>query len=54
MILFVLALWAALRRAGLLRPHAVLMTGALYWHFVALSWLVFFFTLYVSPRLSVG
>jgi cytochrome c oxidase subunit III len=53
MILFVLALWAALGYFDR-RRTAVLMTGALYWRFVALSWLVFFFTLYISPRLSVG
>jgi cytochrome c oxidase subunit III len=53
LILFVLALWAGLGYFDR-RRTAVLMTGALYWYFVSLSWLVFFFTLYVSPRLSVG
>jgi cytochrome c oxidase subunit III len=53
LILFVLALWAALGYFDR-RRTAVLMTGALYWYFVSLSWVVFFFTLYISPRLSVG
>jgi cytochrome c oxidase subunit III len=53
LILFVLALWAALGYFDR-RRTAVLMTGALYWYFVSLSWLAFFFTLYISPRLSVG
>ena len=53
LILFVLALWAALGYFDR-RRTAVLMTGALYWYFVSLSWLTFFFTLYISPRLSVG
>jgi heme/copper-type cytochrome/quinol oxidase subunit 3 len=52
LILFVLALWAALGYFDR-RRTAILMTGALYWYFVSLSWLAFFFTLY-SPRLSVG
>ena len=53
LILFVLALWAGLGYFDR-RRTAILMIGALYWYFVSLSWLVFFFTLYVSPRLSVG
>ena len=53
LILLVLALWAGLGYFDR-RRTAILMTGALYWYFVSLSWLVFFFTLYVSPRLSVG
>ena len=53
LILFVLALWAGLGYFDR-RRTAVLLTGALYWYFVSLSWLFFFFTLYVSPRLNVG
>lgn len=53
LILLVLALWAALGYFDR-RRTALLMIGALYWYFVSLSWLAFFFTLYISPRLSVG
>ena len=53
LILAALALWSALGYFDA-RRSAPVSIGALYWYFVIVVWLAVFFTLYITPRLSLG
>jgi cytochrome c oxidase subunit III len=51
LVLASVLVWSAIGYFGPVR-HAYVSIGAIYWYFVAVVWLVLFFTFYITPYLS--